>query len=79
MVRWIIRWMCNIGPEDWVSAKQLKTRLKLENMIPHVYKIEDCNDLIIYKEWKRMLGLAKLEPTRLISFPENNLRKNERG
>ena len=28
----MVRWMCNISPEDRISAEELKTRLKLKTM-----------------------------------------------
>ena len=28
----MVRWVCNVRPEDWISTEELKTRLKLKSM-----------------------------------------------
>lgn len=32
----------------------------------NVFRMEDYNGLVIYKEWKRILGLANVEHSKLV-------------
>ena len=43
----IVRWMCNVRPENRISDEELRTRLKLKIMRVYFHRIEDCNDLFI--------------------------------
>ena len=39
--------------------------------------IEDCNGLIIWKEWKRVFGLVNVEPSRLaVASPKDDQGKH---
>ena len=38
--------MCNIKPEDKISAEEFRTRLRLTSM-REFYRIENCDDLVI--------------------------------
>ena len=55
--------MCNIRTEDRISTKELRTRLKLKST-RNIYRIDECNDMAISKEWKRELGLVNVEHSR---------------
>ena len=44
----------------------------------NVYRIEDYNGSVIYKEWNKMLGLADEEPSNLVVVcPDGDLGKHE--
>ena len=45
----MVRWMCNIRPEDRVFGEELKARQKLKSM-GDFYRIEDCNGFDIKQE-----------------------------
>ena len=65
----MVRFMCNVRPDDRISAEEHRTRLKLSSMrgfLQNIYRIEDYNDLIIQEEWKRVHGLVDEEPSRLV-------------
>ena len=32
----------------------------------NLYRIEDYNSLVIWKEWNRMLGIANMKPSRSV-------------
>ena len=61
----MIRLKCNVGSKDRSSSEELRTRLKLKSM-KNVYKIENYNGLVVWKELKRTFGLVHVEPSRVV-------------
>ena len=75
----MVRWMYNVRPEDSISAEKLRIGLRMMS-IGNVYRTEDCSGLIIQKEWKRVLGLVNVKPSRLaVVSPEDDQRKHRMG
>ena len=46
--------------EAKISAEELRTRVKLKRR-RNVYRTEDWNGLSMQSEWKRVLGLVKIQ------------------
>ena len=70
----------DVRPENRTSDEELRTRLKLKSMRVYFHRMEDCNDLFIWKKSKRVLSLVNEEPSRLVVVsPEDDQGKHVMG
>ena len=65
----MIRWISNVRAEDKISEEELLSRLKFNSLnecLQPVCLWKSTMVLVIYKEWKRMLFLAKVEHSKVV-------------
>ena len=71
----IVRWMCNVRPEDRIFIEELRTRLKLKSM--RVLEDGRLKWFGYLERMKRVVGLVKAEPAGLaIVSTEDDQRKH---
>ena len=71
----MVRWMCNVRPEDSISADELRIRLKFSDI--RTYLRNGRLQWLALLEWKSVLDLVNAESLRLVVlYSEDNLGKH---